>query len=51
MFNFMYTFEQSYLEFILKTSISKKHTLVHTAGETLFHQSKEKIIISIFIFL
>ena len=29
MFNFMYTFEHSYLEFILKTSISKKHTLMN----------------------
>ena len=28
MFNFMYIFEISYLEFIKKTSISKKHTLI-----------------------
>ena len=27
----MYIFEISYLEFIKKTSISKKHTLVHMA--------------------
>ena len=29
MFNFMYIFEISYLEFIKKTSISKKHTLMY----------------------
>ena len=28
MFNFMYIFEISYLEFIKKTSVSKKHTLM-----------------------